>query len=276
MTKAKKRGRATVRARKLAHEQDYVRTWDEFMRLALSGQFEGWAFRGQQEADWPLSTSLARHLRDYVTDRSAWRAQELRSIRIFRRKAHQFAQDSVALDNMFDCVGHMQQYGAPTRLLDFSKSPFVAAFFALAETRGPSAIWAVDTLRLSTVERENDVGRALDALDPRDGDNFASVFIESTAPFVWTGEPHRMNRRLMFQAGTFVVPSVLDVTLDELLAMHGERLAHKIVLSPELRTAGMATLYRMNITHATLSPDLDGLARSLAYELETNWRKDPS
>jgi hypothetical protein len=31
----------------------------------------------------------------------------------------------------------------------------------------------------------------------------------------------------------------------------------------------------MNITYATLFPDLDGLARSLAYELEFHWGYDP-
>ena len=38
---------------------------------------------------------------------------------------------------------------------------------------------------------------------------------------------------------------------------------------------GMRELYRMNITQATLFPDLDGLARSLAYELEFHWAYDP-
>ena len=32
----------------------------------------------------------------------------------------------------------------------------------------------------------------------------------------------------------------------------------------------------MNITYATLFPDLDGLARSLAFELEHHWRFDPT
>jgi hypothetical protein len=31
----------------------------------------------------------------------------------------------------------------------------------------------------------------------------------------------------------------------------------------------------MNITYATLFPDLDGLARSLAYELEFHWAYSP-
>jgi hypothetical protein len=37
----------------------------------------------------------------------------------------------------------------------------------------------------------------------------------------------------------------------------------------------MRELYKMNITQATLFPDLDGLARSLAYELEFHWAYNP-
>jgi hypothetical protein len=38
----------------------------------------------------------------------------------------------------------------------------------------------------------------------------------------------------------------------------------------------MRDLYKMNITHATLFPDIDGLARSLAFELEYHWAFDPA
>ena len=37
----------------------------------------------------------------------------------------------------------------------------------------------------------------------------------------------------------------------------------------------MRELYNMNISNATLFPGLDGLARSLAYELEFHWAFDP-
>ena len=43
------------------------------------------------------------------------------------------------------------------------------------------------------------------------------------------------------------------------------------MLDATLRAEGMHQLYRMNITQATLFPDLEGLARSIAYELEETW-----
>ena len=42
----------------------------------------------------------------------------------------------------------------------------------------------------------------------------------------------------------------------------------KYVLTPSMRAQAMQALYRMNVTNATLFPDLDGLARATAYELE--------
>jgi hypothetical protein len=45
--------------------------------------------------------------------------------------------------------------------------------------------------------------------------------------------------------------------------------------APAMRKQAMESLYRMNITNATLFPDLDGLARSLSFELEYHWAFDP-
>ena len=43
-----------------------------------------------------------------------------------------------------------------------------------------------------------------------------------------------------------------------------------------VREVGMRELYRMNITYATLFPDLDGLAKSMGYELEFHWATIPA
>ena len=69
---------------------------------------------------------------------------------------------------------------------------------------------------------------------------------------------------------------MLDLPLERMLsdADPGNILA-KIVLANTVREHGMRELYRMNITYATLFPDLEGLAKSLAYELEFHWGYNP-
>lgn len=285
MAKSSARSRKRVpapparRARASAkHAEQRLSSWSEFVALVTAPQFEGWAFRGQEDATWPLNPSLSRYLRDFVPNVSTWASQEERSIRIFRRKAHHFIADPSELQDTLHCVAHMQHHGAPTRLLDFTKSPFVAAFFALEKATGDTAVWALNTWALfegvALRGKRARFGRR-DAVDPRDPEKFERYYLRNRVPFVWSGEPYRMNRRLMAQGGTFVVPGVLDLSVEEILATypHPERLLLKLVLpASALRSAGMAALYRMNITPATLFPDLDGLARSLAYELETSWR----
>jgi hypothetical protein len=120
-----------------------VSSWKQFMEL--SATLDGWAFRGQQDAEWPLLSSLSRYMLAYVADRSQWRAREERAIRIFRRKAHNYVQHPTLLDDDLRCLSLMQHHGAPTRLLDFTKSPFVAAFFALERSVSDVAIFALNT-----------------------------------------------------------------------------------------------------------------------------------
>ena len=69
------------------------------------------------------------------------------------------------------------------------------------------------------------------------------------------------------------MPGVLDKPLDQIIANYdtSEGFLQKVVLCQSMRSEAMQELYRMNITHSTLFPDLDGLARSMAYELEMSW-----
>jgi hypothetical protein len=72
------------------------------------------------------------------------------------------------------------------------------------------------------------------------------------------------------------VPGVLDVPVEEILGdSDQENILAKMVLANAVREVAMRELYRMNITYATLFPDLDGLARSMRYELEFHWGYNP-
>lgn len=248
-----------------------IADWAAFGRY-IDGR-DGWAFRGQSNAGWPLLSSLSRRLRDSGADPATWREREERVIRIFRRKAHIYLPDRSALEDTLRCLAMMQHHGAPTRLLDFTKSPFVAAFFALERATGDSAIYALDTPRLWTAAPRFDPRLTRDAIDLHVPGNFERWFAPGNFPLVWLGEPSKMDHRLVAQSGLLAVPGTLEKPLDTLLGAYDDAvpLIEKLVLDSALRAEAMHQLYRMNITQATLFPDLEGLARSIAYELEETW-----
>ncbi len=250
-----------------------VQNWFEFFELAEQLSRGGWAFRGQADANWPITSTLSRYLQQYV-DTQYWVERERRSISVFRRKAHHFLSDVSALEDGLRCLALMQHHGAPTRLIDFSKSPYVAAYFALERATGDAAVYALNTPWLWCKEGPSGFAN-LDrsAIDPRLGQNLNQYFFSNQYPLVWPGEPRTMDSRIVSQSGTFVVPGVLDQSVNELLCGYDsqEALLIKIVLPYSMRHEAIEGLYRMNITQATLFPDLDGLAKSIAGELEVEW-----
>jgi hypothetical protein len=249
-----------------------LESWDDFLSMVTDSLYVNWAFRGQRN-DASLHTSIARYFHNFGIHRDAWPDQEERILRIFKRKAHVFLKSPPAPDDDFQWLALMQHHGAPTRLLDFSWSPYVAAFFALERATADSAVWALNPKRVET-SKPKKIGE----MDPRIPGNFARYFLAGETPFIWLGEPDTMNQRLIAQSGTFALPGILDRPVEEILSAGqepGEVMAKFILPSRKIRDIGMRELYRMNITWATLFPDLDGLARSMGYELEYHWEYNP-
>ena len=77
----------------------------------------------------------------------------------------------------------MRHHGAPTRLLDFTYSPYVAAYFAFedAEPRDSVAIWAVNTSWCAEASRYKypEVAPSIESYEHmRDSESFNQVFME--------------------------------------------------------------------------------------------------
>jgi hypothetical protein len=265
---------------KIRYELKRLRSWEEFLSLITDSPYHNWAFRGQKDARAPLFSALSRYLITYRIDPRAWPGQEERMLRIFKRKALNFLEHVPAEDDDLQWLALMQDHGAPTRLLDFTWSPYVAAFFALHNATEDAAIWVCNPFEIGenqTVKIQGKREVAITKLNPKHTGNFRRFYLPGNIPFVWIGEPHAMNRRLIAQSGTFIVPGVLDHALEDILQSfpNPKNTLLKVILPLKIRERGMRELYRMNITQATLFPDLDGLARSLAYELEFHWGYDP-
>lgn len=241
-----------------SYETRVLDSWDAYLKAITDSPYANWAFRGQGDAAWPLSSTLTRYFTAFAIPQGEWELREQRALRIFKRKATHFLTHVPALEDDFEWMALMQHHGAPTRLLDFTWSPYVAVFFALERAERDAAVWALNPAEFPAV---GELGRfTLDQLNS--GKSKFQVAI---------GRPYIMNRRLIAQSGTLVVSGTVGRPVETILRHPGTTLVKFVLRREAVRQTAMRELYRMNITHATLFPDLDGLARSLAYELEFKW-----
>jgi hypothetical protein len=267
---ARKRGRQPAPGPQ-SYRIFHLESWEAFLALVTQPPYSHWAFRGERDERWPLYSSLSRYLLNFGVAPQAWPQQEARILRIFKRKAHQYLEKPPDADDDFQWMALMQHHGAPTRLIDFTWSPYVAAFFALERTLADGVVWAMNPAKVESSKAAKPA-----AMNLRTKGHFARYFLKGDRRFIWMGEPQTMNRRLIAQSGTFAVPGVLDIPVEDILSDRDqENILAKIILTNPVREVAMRELYRMNITYATLFPDLDGLARSMGYELEFHWAYNP-
>jgi hypothetical protein len=264
-----------------------VSSWRELRDVLEDLASAGWAFRGQADASWPLESSLTRYLRIFGGPPNMWLARESKILRTFKRKAHLLLPRTPDPGETLEWLALMQHHGAPTRLLDFTWSPYVAAFFALERATNDAAIWAVSSGRTVPNYRGFHISKILSRIlgvdrpeaamrkRPKKFEHPVSPreLNAKAIPQVMIGEPELMNQRLTTQAGTFVIPTMrVDAPIESIVPptyMFKVRL-----VTEKLRRQTMDRLYNMNIGNATLFPGIDGLARSLAFELEFEWTVD--
>ncbi len=137
---------------------------------------DNYIYRGQSDHTWNLSTSLERTV-DVALDRHYY---EINSAREFDRRSHLFTNERTSgpESDLVERMALMQHHGIPTRLLDFTRSPYIATFFALSShlvnrpdphgTGEPldAAVWAIHKDWIKLCRR-----RLLDTADITLGDD---------------------------------------------------------------------------------------------------------
>ena len=108
-----------------------------------------WIFRGQANADWRLTSTLERDKKLKPFEES-----ERAMLELFRSKAHIYTDLFRGRSDLsrVHALSIMQHHGAPTRLLDFTYSPSVAAFFSVCDDRESppeyASVWAVNASKV--------------------------------------------------------------------------------------------------------------------------------
>lgn len=243
----------------------FIDAVDETQRVLGSN---GLWFRGHASTRWKLVPSLYRGLADRSWERTFF-------VR-FQGSAYSRGTDLPNQDDISKWLCLMRHYGLPTRLLDWSRSPLVAAYFALQERpfRTP-VIWALNPFALNS-----HFGTAAPVLTLRDGtpdeglraqlneilssmeraDNSGT---SNNASSVLAVIPPEIDNRVLVQRSCFTIHGVQHPLQDLRLS---KQFLVKIVIADGAANRIARSLDTLGYEKSVLFPDLANLASQLCKE----------
>jgi FRG domain len=248
----------------------HLKNWTEFKDFAENTRLE-YIFRGQSDANWDLSTTLDR---SKITENFKKFEDEL--ITEFKRGAKFYLKDEQVPSTLLEWFSMLQHFGAPSRLLDFSKSPYIAAFFAFEHTSldvDKVAIWVIDKIVYyqkamyyfkDKIQKLTVTGRYT-----YDDATFEKVYKKSKVDdinCIFPVEPLNINQRYYLQQSIFLCQgNPFEPFKNQLsfLSESYEKATIKVTIPTIEKKKAIQDLIKMNINRATLFPGLDGFAKSL-------------
>lgn len=256
-------------------------------------------FRGQSDESWDLTTSLNRSLK--FADRTYPSIWEKRVLREFKRGLHNHYDKKMPDQTKnLEWLALMQHYSCPTRLLDFTYSFYIGAYFAIEGASESCALWCLNknfiNKEFTTYEHSKKRGEFNLKLTL----DISSEDSEMISPGIGILDPEIRNERLEFQKGLFLYPRSLEgsfeknllsaLTLHSLFGKYKSKLLKsesisdfgfkdidikdindsilknsaifKLVFNFRVQEQALLDLKSMNIGPTNLFPGIDGYARS--------------
>lgn len=230
-------------------------SWNEFKSTVITELYRKnpfyrgqYIFRGQASSDWRLEPSFDRYFKALDKTERLETYREL--LGIFKKECEGMDVPQEVLTNDYKLAALGQHYGLPTRLLDWTDSPYVAAFFAFNDAvsfligkNGYVAVWALNT-RLESLW-SNEIGVEI---------------IEV---------PHIGNIRLRNQYGKFTLSKTPFSYLEEYVEFcekenhwDNDAALKKFLIPVSDCEMALADLDAMGINHLRVYPELTGCALS--------------
>lgn len=236
-------------------------------------------FRGETSCseEGELRTSLQKFLDSTCGAVTVTRIEaENIALREFKRNYHRYSQYIPRDDDRLEWLATMQHHGAPTRLLDWTFSEYVALFFAIRRAcpnakRVHHVVWVVNqTAHWNAFKEmvEDFCPRFGEQLEKDDKDREITTWAltKCSKTMAVPLNPFRQNARLHVQQGTFMAALNLNESFQVNVAglPNPKVPLHKIIItvSADFLVEALTELQRINITDKSLFPDIDGLAKS--------------
>jgi len=234
----------------------FADSWNESIQRFRSN----FVFRGVPRVTHALDSSLQT---------GGFVAHEKHLLTSFRKYATRHA---VHGDWVWNWLSLAKHHGLPTRLLDWTYSPYVAMHFATYHVRDfdqDGAIWCVDYRKANEL-----LPRKLrKILDDDDANIFTTEMLNRVATtleefdqlgedFVLFFEPPSLDERIVNQFALFSLPSSAKLSLEELLHRR-DATYRRIIIPAALKWEIRDKLDQVNVTERVLFPGLDGLSQWL-------------
>jgi hypothetical protein len=234
-------------------------TWNAFKHWADQQQAERNAlwFRGHGSNTYPLRTTLhregRRRLERYV-------ANELLAFKYHAEASLNRRFDLNNGDDYSTLLGLAQHHGLPTPMLDWTDSPYIAAFFAFTAALDNRRAGSEAThVRIFTISE-----KFVLATMPQ------NVVLAWPKPYVAPLSVAPLhNPRLQAQQGRFMVTNVDEV--EGYICGAEERFGERYLFAADMpfscATEALRDLAFMGLTAATMFPGLDGVGRMIRHEM---------
>lgn len=195
-----------------------------------------WVFRGHSHRCWNLESSLERETRKF---NNGCRAEyENKTLKHIMREGQFDGRDDFSKNDPFSYLALLQHHGCKTRLLDFTRSFYIALYFAVRDISPrdncqskhncdcEAAIWGISTAHLDA--KTAILGERIDS--PFMSNETACLLVNNSIelPERYIGMeqfsvvrcvPERINQRMSAQHGLFICPLNLERSFIENLTI---------------------------------------------------------
>lgn len=245
-----------------------VKSWNELQELLYENAWQeglkrfrsSYAYRGMPDVNDDLVTGLARL-------GGRFDQTEPHILRAFRKYAR---PEEAAGTSLWNWLALAQHHGLPTRLLDWTYSPYVALHFMTEDINTyavDGVVWCVDYPKANGLlpqvlkdiaARECAGVFTADMLDEAANSLVRFDEMGRDSPFVVFLEPPSLDARIVNQFALFSLMSSPTARLDHWLADH-PNLYRRLIVPASLKWEVRDKLDQANVTERVLFPGLDGL-----------------